>query len=52
MENVLEIVGVDREDGDGVIVEFSDGTTARYTVEELIELRPVRTRSAEPTEPE
>ena len=41
MEEVL-ITDVDRSDGDMVIVQFSDGTWAQYTVVELLELRPQR----------
>jgi hypothetical protein len=42
MSQRIEIVQVDREDGDFVIVSFSDGTCAKYTVAELLELRPLR----------
>ena len=41
MEKVL-ITDVDRSDGDTVIVQFSDGTWAQYTVDELLELRSER----------
>jgi hypothetical protein len=42
MSQRIEVVEVDREDGDYVIVSFSDGTCAKYTVDELLALRPHR----------
>jgi hypothetical protein len=36
------ILTLERDGDDGMIVTFSDGTTAAYVVEELIELRPHR----------
>ena len=45
MAERIKIVEVDRVDGYGVIVDFSDSTTARYTVEELINMRPLREQS-------
>lgn len=45
MNNAIEILTLEQET-DGVVVTFSDGTTAGYVVEELLELRPHR----EPTE--
>jgi hypothetical protein len=42
MANRILIVGVDRDDGEGLLVSFSDGTHTRYSVDELLELRPVR----------
>jgi hypothetical protein len=33
---------VEREGEDGLLVTFSDGTTAGYLTEELLELRPFR----------
>jgi hypothetical protein len=33
---------VEKDDGDGLIVNFSDGTTAGYVAEELLQLRPHR----------
>jgi hypothetical protein len=44
----IYIVSVMREGNDGLIVDFSDGTTAAYVPEELLGLRPYRelTRSA------
>lgn len=38
----IRILTVEREDDEGLIVSFSDGTTAGYVVEELLELRPCR----------
>ena len=45
MAEPIRILNVERDD-DGLIVTFSDGTTAGYVTEELLELRPFR----EPTE--
>jgi hypothetical protein len=48
------ILDIEKDSEDGVIVTFSDGTTAGYVVEELLMLRPRRERvsayltSAEP----
>lgn len=42
MAELIRILTVEREDEDGVIVTFSDGTTAGYVTEELLELRPFR----------
>ena len=42
----VRILTAEREDPDGLIVTFSDGTTGAYVVEELLELRPFR----EPTD--
>jgi hypothetical protein len=47
MTNTIAILTVEQE-SDGVVVTFSDGTTAGYVVEELLELRPHR----EPTVPQ
>jgi hypothetical protein len=33
---------VERDGEDGLLVTFSDGTTAGYVTEELLELRPFR----------
>lgn len=38
----VTIVSVEREAGYGLILTFSDGTTGKYVVEELLELRPYR----------
>jgi len=41
----IEIVQVERVEGYGLIVYYSDGTNGRYTVDELLELRPYRDSS-------
>jgi len=38
----IRIIHVERDDSDGIIVTFSDGTIGAYVVEELLELRPHR----------
>jgi hypothetical protein len=38
----IKILSVERDGDDGMFVTFSDGTTAAYVVEELLELRPQR----------
>ena len=43
----ITIKSVDREDDYGIIVEFSNGTTAGYVVEELLALRPHREETIE-----
>jgi hypothetical protein len=40
------IVTVEPDGNDGVLVKFSDGSTAGYVVEELLELRPKRDSAA------
>jgi thiamine phosphate synthase YjbQ (UPF0047 family) len=47
MTNPVRILAAEMDGNDGVVVTFSDGTTAGYVVEELLELRPKR----EPTTP-
>ena len=42
MAEPIRILTVEREDEDGLIVTFSDGTTTGYVTEELLELRPFR----------
>ena len=44
----LRILKVEKDGEDGLIVMFSDGTTAGYVVEELLLLRPRRERVEEP----
>ena len=41
-EPELEVVSVERMDGNEIIVEFSDSTCATYTPQELADLRPQR----------
>lgn len=42
MREQIQILTVEKDDGDGLIATFSDGTTAGYVAEELLELRPKR----------
>jgi hypothetical protein len=42
METTTHILRVEKDSHDGIIVTFSDGTTAGYVVEELLMLRPLR----------
>ena len=42
MGNGIHILKVEKDGEDGLIVTFSDGTTAGYVVEELLLLRPIR----------
>ena len=42
MSDQIQILTVEKDDGDGLITTFSDGTTAGYVAEELLELRPQR----------
>lgn len=42
MEPNVRLVWVELDSDDGVFVTFSDGATAGYVVEELLELRPFR----------
>ena len=44
MEAKTEILKAEMDGLDGLIVTFSDGTTAGYVVEELLMLRPLRER--------
>jgi hypothetical protein len=48
MIDLIKILFADVDDAEGVIVKFSDGTTAGYVIEELLELRPHR----QPLKPE
>ena len=38
----ITIISAHKDADDGVLIGFSDGTTAGYVAEELLELRPVR----------
>ena len=40
--SLTRIAGIEKEGDDGLLVTFSDGTTAGYVVEELLQLRPLR----------
>jgi hypothetical protein len=42
MPEPIQILTVEKDDGDGLITTFSDGTTAGYIAQELLELRPNR----------
>lgn len=42
MVEIVEIVEVVKDGDDGMLVTFSDGTTAGYIADELLELRPIR----------
>ena len=50
MKDETLILKVEKDGDDGVIVKFSDGTTAGYVVEELLLLRPRRELTDEPGE--
>ena len=43
--NKVTIAAIGLDGADGMVVKFSDGTTAGYVVEELLELRPNRERT-------
>jgi hypothetical protein len=45
--NKPSILKIEKDGPDGLIVTFSDGTTAGYVVEELLALRPIREAVAE-----
>jgi hypothetical protein len=42
MAESFGIMRVEKDDGDGLIVTFSDGTTAGYVAQDLLKLRPHR----------
>jgi hypothetical protein len=48
MHTPIQILTVERDGEDGIVVTFSDGTTAGYVVEELLALRPIRERVEQP----
>jgi hypothetical protein len=43
-ETSINILGVEKDNHDGILVTFSDGTVAGYVAEELLLLRPIRER--------
>lgn len=45
-EKPIRVLTVERDD-DGLVVTFSDGTTAGYLVQELLDLRPQRLHTAD-----
>jgi hypothetical protein len=47
MVELIQILTVERDGEDGLFVTFSDGTTAGYVAEELLELRPFREPTAQ-----
>ena len=52
MNEIPRIETVEKDDDDGVLVTFSDGTSAGYVVEELLLLRPNRIHAEEPLKQE
>jgi hypothetical protein len=46
MVQPIRILTVELEGEDGLVVTLSDGTTAGYVIEELLELRPFREPTA------
>jgi hypothetical protein len=42
MTRDIRILRVEKDGDDGLVVAFSDGTTAGYLAQELLELRPYR----------
>ena len=42
MDASINITNVEKDEPDGLLVTFSDGTVAGYVVEELLVLRPLR----------
>ncbi len=50
MAKEIQILKVEKDGDDGLIVTFSDGTTARYVAEELLLLRPIREAIKEPVD--
>jgi hypothetical protein len=51
-EQPLKITGTDRLDGDRVVVEYSDNSTAAYSVEQLSTLTPAEFTDVEVENPE
>jgi hypothetical protein len=50
MAEPIQILTAERDGEDGLLVTFSDGTSAGYVAEELLELRPFREPTGEPPE--
>ncbi len=48
MKSDIRILEVVKDGDDGLIVTFSDGTIGGCVVEELLELRPIREKAAQP----
>jgi hypothetical protein len=51
MTEDVHILKVVKDGHDGLLVTFSDGTTAGYVAEELLMLRPIRERAKKPSKP-
>ena len=51
MADIVTILTVKRDDGDGLFVTFSDGTCAGYVAEEMLKLRPNRELTSEQVVP-
>ena len=47
--NSIRILTAMPDGEDGLILTFSDGTTAAYVIEELVELRPCREQTMQAT---
>ena len=47
-ETTLKVVSVERMDGTGIIIEFSDGTCATFSVQELDSVKPDREKTNPP----
>jgi hypothetical protein len=52
IDEAIQILKIEQDSHDGLIVNFSDGTTAGYVVEELLMLRPNRERASDYFEPQ
>jgi hypothetical protein len=48
MKEEIQIVSIEQDGDEGLIVTFSDRTTAAYIAEELLELRPHRETVSQP----
>ena len=47
---MIQITSVDHIDGTDIVVDFSNGTSARFSVEQLLALTPVRAAHDSPVE--
>ena len=50
-DEAIQILKIDQDSHDGIIVNFSDGTTAGFVVEEMLMLRPIREHVSDYFEP-
>jgi len=48
MAKPTRILTVERDSDDGIFVTFTDGTTAGYVIEELLEMRRYREQTYDP----